>query len=164
MSNMYLEKLVEQLNALNGSLKAVKDQESFDISNWITPEQNVCGYAACILGHHVIQVNEFKPEVRGKLHKHTYNTIQKAAVEYACVLDSMCDDLTDSTDLVKSIYMSGSSCRTSLAVESDMFDEDETEDIPHLAKSDPSISDAIDYINLCIQKLEAEYGHDLPCK
>lgn len=160
---MYLEKFVEQLEALVASLLLVEREDSFNITGWFAPERNMCGYVACILGHHIIKANGVLPT--GYSSEHPQYALEEAdtiisskAVDYAYTLDAMCEDLTGSSDLIKAIYSGERVSRMAYAEESGLFLSDDLEAIPHLTERDPTITEAISFIRLCIKRLGEVYG------
>jgi hypothetical protein len=141
---------VNQLKTLLETLSNVKDPESFDIAEWHVEDGGLdCGYAACVCGHQAIapqspHFNELPCP------PHEFFILAKAIARQ---LEEACYDLTGETSLARAVIGGDIYLRFVDAENSKVFTEVELLH-PHLMKEDPTIEEAISFIQLVITKVE----------
>jgi len=114
------------------------------------PKPFTCGYAACVLGDHVIRTKDIKMPISSE----DLENINDYASDYSDELTVVCDRVFDSPDLVVSIYHGEQYERKSCAEISGMFSTDELENLKHLNVNNPSTKDVIIYLKTCIEKIK----------
>jgi hypothetical protein len=141
---------LNQLKTLLETLSNVKEKDSFSISEWHTEYSRLeCGYAACICGHQaVMPESPFFPMIWPT---DEFYLIAKAI---ARSLDNACEELTGEESLAEAIIGGDWNSRNYNAAESGVFTDIELTH-PHLTKEDPTIEEAIDFIQLVIRKVVA---------
>jgi len=112
---------------------------------WV--EENKCGYAACVLGHHAT-MNDAAP-----FQKNDLISLFTTANLFAKQLENACKEVFVNNYLAKSIYGPFYNSRCSHAWETNLFTDEELENLNHLNK-EPSYDDVIEYLELVIHKTE----------
>jgi hypothetical protein len=142
---------VNQLKTLLETLSNVKDPESFDIAEWHVEDGGLdCGYAACVCGHQAIapqspHFNELPCP------PHEFFLIAKAIANQ---LEVACENLTGEEHFAGAVIGGDMYSRVYNAENSGVFTEVELLH-PHLMKEDPTIEEAISFIQLVIRKVVA---------
>lgn len=151
---------VNQLNTLITTLSNVKDNSSFDITQWHKKDNSLeCGYAACICGHQAVahQSKQFKalPVVpQGFYQVAVPQEFYRVAKSIGTQLKNACEELMDETCLAEAIIGGAQHIRLIDAEWSELFTDIELTH-PHLTKTNPTIKEAISFIKLAISKVES---------
>jgi hypothetical protein len=142
---------LNQLKTLLETLSNVKDPESFDIAEWHVTDGGLnCGFAACVCGHQAIAPPS--PHFRVMLEPPSeFNLVAKSIGRQ---LEDACEKLTGEEHLAVAIIAGDMYSRVNNAEESGVFTEVELLH-PHLIKEDPTIEEAISFIQLVIRKVVA---------
>ena len=141
-----------QLKTLIATLEAVKEKKSFDMTNWhVAKSHDVvgCGFAACICGHQAVAVESEFFDVN------TNRTFNIMASEIGSILSNSCTYVFGNDFLACAIYEGEEDNRTDAAVYSKLFTRTELKH-PHLTKENPTIKQAISFIELCLKKVESK--------
>lgn len=138
---------IEQLHELKSTLQEVMQAENSKLKMdlWVStsPEKpkHFCNSVCCILGYQAIKEAD------------SLNQIEHYA---ACLSDDLEKDNNPVTRrLAQSIYFSSANYRKNRAKRTMLFSEDELDSINHLNLSEPSFQDAIDYLDICIEKVNS---------
>jgi hypothetical protein len=139
---------LKQLKTLVTTLSNVKDHKSFDIEVWHGEDGGLdCGYVACICGHQAVV-----PES-------PYFTVPKRVDDFTSIAQDIanqlylaCEKLTGDEFLAEAIIGGDGASRRYWARETEVFTDFELCH-PHLMKKDPTIKEAIDFIQLVIRKV-----------
>lgn len=150
------KKLLKELKAISKTME-LTEQTNISMNYWVdeTLFNNgrqylpKCGYAACVLGDHVIRTNS-KLDVSNI---DDVKTLTNVASDYSFTLYELCKKVTGNSALVESIYSAKSSERIVNARLSRLFESAEINVLDHLHLNYPKPADAKIYIDACIEKL-----------
>ena len=150
MENLFIRQCSALIETM---LFCKKEQETRELImlDWVEPNQ--CGYAACVLGHHAT-MSEVAPFIVFPFintRKHRY--IRISAVEFAGQLVRACSELFSNAYLALSIYEGTYMERRSYARVTNLFTDEEIENLNHLNK-EPDYDDVVEYLELVIHKTE----------
>jgi len=114
-----------------------------------------CGYAACVIGDHIIRTKEIPIPITFN----TYQYINNNSDIYVDLLETACIDLFNNAFLVKSIYYSCEASRYDFALFSHLFDSGifgngELKSFAHLRDENPKPEDVAIYVKACIEKIQ----------
>lgn len=142
--------LVKAIEGLIETMENIPYPESFDIGEWVDGhrESNECGYAACILGHHILRLGEYKQDLSRE-----DEDLTTIASEYSDDLDNLCWAALGSPELASSIYLGNEGVRRVCASNTKLFSSSEIADFAYLNTEHPTASDAITYMKACLQKV-----------
>ena len=143
---------LNQLKTILETLSNVDDHESFDIAEWHTDDSSAaCGFAACVCGHQAVAPQS--PHFTIQLCPPDED-LYLIAKSIARQLKDSCEKLRGSGYLAGAIIDGDSYSRVYSGEASGVFTEVELLH-PHLIKEDPTIEEAISFIQLVISKVEA---------
>ena len=142
-----------QCEALVKTLTKAKADKNvtLDMHTWVD-KNHTCGTAVCICGYQALS-NDLNLFYRAKdrLYKSEDCYYKQIAIDISTDLDASCEELFGNESLARSIYMDGIS-RHKYARVADVADEETLKTFNHLTSDDPSLDDAIEYIEFVIQK------------
>jgi len=157
--NLHKDNLINALNDLITTMSLTK-QDHLQMSTWIDclrpTKRNVldgarifsCGYAACVIGDHVIRTCG-KPLENLKV-----GDIIDYSETYVAHLMNLCYLYMGSTALVQSIYEGDYEERCEDIKKANCFTIEEIDTFNHFQCNDPTPDDAIIYIKACIEKIK----------
>ena len=154
---MNKELLVNQMEALKTTMElAVVNEQAIDMKSYITHYVNgmhMCDSVCCVIGDQVIYGDLTYFETTSDL-KFASVSFKLLAIYAACDLDNACEDFLGDEGLSESIWMSRTPLRKDGAKRSELFTPEELDSLPHL-NTEPTAQDVVDYLTLCIAKVEA---------
>jgi len=139
---------IQQCNALIETMLFCKREQrtrELIMDDWV--EENQCGFAACVLGHHAT-MSDITPFVNAE--KKTFGGL---AVDFSNQLTESCYFAIGYKGLAHSIFLGTSRNRFDYAARTGFFTDGELETLNHLNK-EPSYDDVIEYLELVIHKTE----------
>lgn len=145
------EELAEVIRSLIETMENIPYAESFDIGDWVDGyrESNECGYAACVLGHHILRLGNYEQNLREEA-----GSLADIASSYSDDLDSLCIAALGESSLICSVYLGFAGIRRVSAAKSGYFTSEEILSSAHLNKEHPTPEDAIKHMKICLWKLE----------
>lgn len=135
---------IEQLQELKSTLQEAMQAENsrLEMELWVStsPEKpkHFCNTACCIMGYQAVKESD------------GVSSLDLQALHLANALVDTDDPII--MCLAKSIYFSQNIWRKRRARLSTLFSDNELDNINHLNKDEPSFQDAIDYLDVCIEK------------
>lgn len=146
--SLLLTQLKELVRVLEES-----EQDMLNMDRWFEESAlDTCGYAACICGEVALKGDLSLFETNGLVDDPS-DTVNIASI-IADTLDTACINVFGRKHLVESIYSGTATTRFFMAEKSNMFSFSEINSFNHLLKKDPTPSDAIEYIEAVIAKVE----------
>lgn len=147
----FLEQLEELKSTMQEAMKA--EDARLEMSWWWTKKpakpHHFCNSACCILGYQAV-----KDYVPSHEEWEVLEYLTKVAGDFSNDLDNSCKDLCDNDCLSSSVYVSCVSERKEYAELSNLFTQQELDTIVHLNSDTPTFQDAIDYLQICIEKVK----------
>lgn len=139
----FVEKLHELKNTLQEAMQAENSKLKMEFWVTIPPEtpKHFCNTVCCIMGYQAIKEADSLDDM----------------VDRAAWLSYYLGDTNDFVirQLAQSIYFSSVNYRKKRASRSGLFNDKELNSINHLNKGNPSFQDAIDYLDLCVEKVNS---------
>lgn len=118
------------------------------------PKPYTCGYAACVLGDHVIRTKNIKLPISSD----DLENINEFASDYSYELTDVCERVFDSPLIVESIFNGDEDDRRSNAFQTGLFTDEELDNFVHLKLHNPSTKDVIVYLKACIEMTKNYQG------
>lgn len=136
----FIEQLQELKNTLQEAMQAENSRLKMDLWVNVPPEKpkHFCNTACCIMGYQAVKESD------------GVDGIELQALYLTNALEDTDDPVIRC--LSKSIYFSQTIWRKRRARLSTLFSDEELNSINHLNKVHPSFQDAIDYLDVCIEK------------
>lgn len=134
-------------------------QDTAKMSMWVHSNEDLleiptedykCGYAACVIGDHIIRTKNIKLPITFE----TTHFINNNADLYVSILERRCKDVFNNDDLSKSIYYACEDSRIDFAELSGLFTNEEMRTFDHLSLIYPKPEDVVIYLKACIEKIE----------
>lgn len=152
--SLHKNNLIEMLDELITTM-TLTNQEKMKMASWVSylkPNKRgikefECGYAACVIGDHVIRTCG-KP-----LKKLETDDIIDLSESYVAKLIQSCNCVFGNSLLVQSIYEGEYEDRLEDAERTRLFTNGELKQFNHLQSNSPTPKDVIIYIDACIEKL-----------
>ena len=143
MENLFIRQCSALIETM---LFCKKEQETRELimGDWV--DENRCGYAACVLGHHAT-MSDAAPFTKEALY------LRRIATQFAKQLSRACSELFSNAYLAASIYEGTYMERRSYARVTNLFTDEEIENLNHLNK-EPDYDDVVEYLELVIHKTE----------
>lgn len=148
------QNLISLLKDIKVTMQQVKNAKLY-MSDWYVSDQKVlekagvkeelsCGYSACVLGEHAVRKIAGSADAR---------SIAFEADDIACKLKDLSEAVFNSFLPMRSIYEYTNETRMYCAEYSALFTPEELKS-NHLTKEYPSPADVIEWLDVCIDKVE----------
>jgi len=153
------EKLIQTLEELLVTMEQTK-QDNVNMKTWVYDADDrdddepllefSCGYAACVLGDHIIRTKKLTLP----FDDHDRYDIDDLAGKFSETMDKQCRAVFGDYCLTRSIYCGDFAERYNLADYIKAFSDYELGSFKHLTVRNPKTEDVIIYIKACIEKIK----------
>ena len=144
----FLEQLHELKDTLQIAMAAENSRLSMD--SWVDQEptepQHFCNTACCILGYQAVKDYDSDEE-------YNINILERFSGNLSDYLQASCNDVMECEYLANSVFYPYFEDRWAEAYYTELFTEEELSSIVHLNSDSPTFQDAIDYLDICIAKV-----------
>lgn len=144
---------LEQLHELKDTLQIAMAAENsrLEMGNWVDQEptepQHFCNTACCILGYQAVK------DCVPYYEEYDINILERFSGNLSDYLQASCEEVIGYSDLANSVFYPYFEDRWAEADYTELFTEEELSSIVHLNSDSPTFQDAIDYLDICIAKV-----------